>query len=57
MATTWEPYELPGVPPGAGWEYDDEDTAYDSLIDDETGHTMYYDSEGTAQVWTTQNKS
>lgn len=57
MATTWETYELPGLNPGAGWEYDDEDLAYDDDIDDETGHTLYYDSEGTDQVWTTQNKS
>lgn len=56
MSTTWETFELPGTT-GAGWEYDDEDTAYDSLIDDETGQTMYYDGEGTAQVWTTQTKS
>jgi len=56
MSTTWETYELPGVT-GGGWEYDDEDTEYDDDIDDETGQTLYYDGEGTAQTWTTQNKS
>lgn len=56
MSTIWEPYELSGIT-GGGWEYDDEDTEYDDDVDDETGKTLYYDGEGTVQVWTTQTKS
>lgn len=56
MSTIWETYELPSST-GSGWEYDDEDTAYDSPIDDETGHVLRYDGEGTPQTWSTQTKS
>lgn len=56
MPTVWEPYELPGTS-GGGWEYDNAAIAYDDPTDGDTGQTLYYDGEGTIQVWTTQNKS
>ena len=56
MSTSWETYEIPGTS-GGGWEYDNAILAYDDLTDEETGQTLYYDGEGTAQTWTTQTKS
>lgn len=56
MSTSWETYELPGTT-GGGWEYDNAAIAYDDLVDGDTGQTLYYDGEGTIQVWTTISKS
>lgn len=56
MSTSWETYERPGTV-GGGWEYDNAVIKYDDPTDPETGQTLYYDGEGTAQTWTTINKS
>lgn len=56
MSTSWENYEIPGAV-GGGWGYDNANMAYDDAEDPDTGEVLRYDGEGTAQVWTTINKS
>lgn len=53
MPTTWTTQSKSGY----GWQYDQQGLAYDALVDNFTGTTLYYDAVGKRTVWVTQNKS
>ena len=45
------------VKAGAGWLYDQVGITYDGVTDTISGHTVYYDTEGTLSVFTNLTKS
>jgi hypothetical protein len=56
MATTWDLQEKSGSLSG-GWQYDEANLLYDSLIDPDTGNPVYYDGLGLYDAWALITKS
>lgn len=53
MATLWQSIPKPG---SYSITYDDRDTYYDQLVEQNTGLPLYYDTAGLATVWTAVTK-
>lgn len=55
MTTTWDFIEKSIS--GAGQQYNETNLTYDSLIDPDSGNTVYYDGIGIVSSWTFATKN
>lgn len=54
--TNWDYQEKSGTAVG-GWEYNENNLAYNSLTDPDTGNNVYYNGFGLSQSWSLLTKT
>jgi hypothetical protein len=54
--TTWDFQEKSGTGV-AGWEYNENNLEYNSLLDPDSGNTVYYNGFGLSQSWSLLTKT